>query len=600
MLALQNLIFDLLTTTWVAIVLVILFLWLPSVIFSLPKTIPWTTRLVSGWVRMLLVTLIGVWLLSALHLFSWFTLVLLYSGCLLLRWLHHHDWRVKKQLNSIAHSIGFAVLDALDQGFVPKIRQAVVRSWEAGKKQLAIAQQVIAIALSQKILEVLLLSVILTFAVLLRFEHPLRELRFPNPDSYSILLTTRQLIARDWPEQIDSFPAFSTLASVLSLLGAIDAMQAIRFLSPFFGCLLVLSVGYGMGVISQHRTATLGAMFSLGAYLFTSHLRIPEFAPIWLQQWFTAVTASLNSSLIRQWTGSNLEIGAMFLVLGLGRAWEASRSKHRREALIDAVCCLTIVAIIQPILLILALLGGISFIGGSRLALTVVTVSWIVLALGFAFPENPLEWESSFLVTLPVGLSWLWGLMLIPITWLLSLILGLWSEMICLILMFAIAINFLLPVPPKLSYLEYERAARKTLELRVRFPIKRWVIVAPIEQLAESYGAGWYEDLGLFVEKYASKVSKPDFHFRYSVPNLFIFVEKRPLATGLSESQMLPYSVLSDPTYRYYRSSAGRASLQFTALQMCETYRHLHQQDVTIYYEDRDLRIYQVQVPEDF
>ncbi|WP_339378162.1 hypothetical protein [Calothrix sp. NIES-2100] len=560
---------------------------------------PWPSRIVSGWARMLLVTFIGVWLLSALHLFSWFTLVLLYSGCLLLPWLQQHDWRVKKQLNLICHRVGFAVLDALDQGFLPKILQVVDRSWQAGKKQLAIAQQVIAIAFSQTILEVLLLTVILTFAVLLRFEHPLQELRLGNPDSYSILLATRQLIAGDWPGQIHSFPAFSTLASVLSLLGAIDAMQVIRFLGPLLGCLLVLSVGYGIGVISQHKTAAIGAMCSLGAYLFTSHRHIPEFAPIWLQQWLTTVTQSLNSSLIRQWAGDNLEIGVMFLVLGLGRGWEASKSKYRREALIDAVCCLTIVAIIKPTLLILAFIGGISFIGGGRLALTVVTISWIILALGFAFPENPLGWESTFLVTLPVGLSWLWGLVLIPSSWLLSLILGLWSEIICVILMLAIAINFLLPLSPKLSYLEYEMAARKTLELRVRFPIKRWVIVAPIEQLAESYGAGWYEDLGLFVEKYGSKVSKPDFHFRYSVPNLFIFVEKRPLVTGLSESQMLPYSVLSDPTYRNYRSSAGRASLQFTALQMCETYRHLHEQEVAIYYEDNDLRIYQVQLPED-
>jgi hypothetical protein len=307
----------------------------------------------------------------------------------------------------------------------------------------------------------------------------------------------------------------------------------------------------------------------------------------------------LNSSLIRQWAGGNLEIGVMFLVLGLGRGWEVSRSQHRREALIDAVCCLMIVAIVKPTLLIMALIGGMSFFGGGRLALTIITTSWIILALVFALPENPLGWESSFLLTLPVGLSWLWGLVLIPISWLLSLVLGLWSEMICLILVFAIAVNFFLPIPPKLSYLEYEMAARKTLELRVRFPLKRWVIVAPVEQLAESYGAGWYEDLGLFVEKYTSKVSNPDFHFRYSVPNLFIFVEKRPLVTGLSESQMLPYSVLSDPTYRNYRSSAGRASLEFTALQMCETYRHLHEKDVAIYYEDQNLRIYQVQLPED-
>jgi hypothetical protein len=351
-----------------------------------------------------------------------------------------------------------------------------------------------------------------------------------------------------------------------------------------------------MGAISQNRTAVIGAMYSLGAYLFTLNIEIPNFAPNWLQQWLTTVTESLNSSLIRQSTGGDLEIGAMFLVLGLGRAWEASRNKHSRVALIDTVCCLVIVAMIKPTLLILALLGGISFIGGGRLALTVVTLSWIVLALVFALPENPWGWESTFLVTLPVGLSWLWGLLLIFISWLLSFIFGLWSEILCLILMLAIAINFLFPLPAKISYLEYDMAARKTLELRLRFPLKRWVIVAPIEQLAESYGAGWYEDLGLFVEKYSAKISKTNFRFHYSVPNIFVFVEKRPLMTGLNESQLLPYSVLSDPTYRYYRSSTGRASLQFTALQMCETYRHLHEKDVAIYYEDNDLRIYQIQL----
>ncbi|MBD2195354.1 MULTISPECIES: hypothetical protein [Calothrix] len=599
MIFLQTVIFDVLTTIWVVMLFVIVFIWLPSKVFIFPDKMSWASRIVGSWSRIVLVTLFGVWLLSALHLFSWFTLVFLYGGCFLLRWLHHHNWRFRKQLQLINQRVGCIVLDALDQGFLPKIRQGWQRILQFGKEELAMVEKLIAIALSQNILEVLLLAVILTFAVLLRFEHPLRELRFGNPDSYGVLLATRQIIAGDWPGQIHSFPTLSTLASVLSLLGAVDAMQVIRFLNPLLGCLLVLSVGYSLGVISQNRTAGFGAMYSLGAYLFTSHLELSQVTPLWLQQWLTTVTESLNSSLIRQWAGGNLEIGAIFLVLGLARGWEASRSLHRRDAVIDTVCCLTIVAIAKPTLLVLALIGGMSFFFAGRIALTVMTTSWILLALVSALPENPLGWESSFLVTLPVGLSWLWGLMLIPVSWLLSLVLGLWSEITCLILVFAIAVNFLLPNPPKLSYLEYEIAARKTLELRARFPIKRWLIVAPVEQLAESYGAGWYEDLGLFVEKYAAKVSNPDFHFRYSVENMFILVEKRPLVTGISENYTLPYSVLSDPTYRNYRSSAGRASLEFTALQLCETYRHLHEKDVAIYYEDRDLRIYQIQVPED-
>jgi hypothetical protein len=50
--------------------------------------------------------------------------------------------------------------------------------------------------------------------------------------------------------------------------------------------------------------------------------------------------------------------------------------------------------------------------------------------------------------------------------------------------------------------------------------------------------------------------------------------------------------VLSDPTYRNYRSASGRSKLEQATLQLCETYR-LHHPESRIYYEDEHLRIYQ-------
>ena len=56
----------------------------------------------------------------------------------------------------------------------------------------------------------------------------------------------------------------------------------------------------------------------------------------------------------------------------------------------------------------------------------------------------------------------------------------------------------------------------------------------------------------------------------------------------------LPLELLSDRTYRYYRSTAGRASPEDEALQMCEHYRHYHPQSSEIYYDDPELRIHNV------
>ena len=170
-----------------------------------------------------------------------------------------------------------------------------------------------------------------------------------------------------------------------------------------------------------------------------------------------------------------------------------------------------------------------------------------------------------------------------------------WAETFCLALVLSLSINFLLPLPPNLTYLEYDMAARKSLELKNLFPPHSWTLAAPTEQLAEIYGSGWYEDLALFVEEYAAQASNPEFNFPVSGNHLLVLVEKIPFVTFPNEPSVLPHSILSDRTYRYYRSTAGRASLEFEALKMCEAYRRNHPNS-EIYYEDQELRIYHFQV----
>jgi hypothetical protein len=118
-------------------------------------------------------------------------------------------------------------------------------------------------------------------------------------------------------------------------------------------------------------------------------------------------------------------------------------------------------------------------------------------------------------------------------------------------------------------------------------------VAAPVEQLAETFGLGGHEDLAGFVEKYRSQVSSPEFRFQDARENLFIYVEKRPFQIFSREPETVSFSVLTDPTYRTYRSPGGRASLEAAALQLCESYRQYHS-NTDVFFENEVLRIYHI------
>ena len=586
MLTNQFLILDLLTALWVCIVFVILFIWLPTISESQVGDLI-CDRVVGASARIVLATVAGVLGLTVLGLFNWFTLVLLYVGCLLTTQLHQHYWQINKFFRLVYVRFILVTADFLDPEALQKSQKLVYKIWFTNKQRLFNKIHSDYLNDLQGMMFGLGLLAIFCFAAYKRFEYPLMQLRLGNPDSYRTLLVTREILAGDLSEGY--IPVIPSLAATISLLGAIAPMQVVRFFGAIIGLLLVFSVGYSVCQLTKNRIAALVGMFSLAAYLFTSAYDLTAILPNWWQQLFTTVTESLNQSLVRQWTGGELEIGAIFLLCALARFSQVG-GKQQKKAFIDGVCCLAIVVITAPTLLIIAVFSQIGIVVGAKMSGAIAAITWVILAFAAAIPQNPFEIDQSFLLTLPVALSLLSGLFFALLTSSGRLVFGSLSESICLFLVFTISFNCLLPFRPNILYLEYEIAARKTLEIDALFPAKQWMLVAPVEQFSQSYGT-FYQDLGLFVEKYSAQVKKADFEFPFSIPDLFIFVEKIPFATYPTEAPAISPSMLYDPVYRFYRSNAGRASLQLNALKMCENYR-LNHPNTSIYYEDDILRIY--------
>src|SRR6266705_806508 len=167
------------------------------------------------------------------------------------------------------------------------------------------------------------------------------------------------------------------------------------------------------------------------------------------------------------------------------------------------------------------------------------------------------------------------------------------AETALLVVCLSVAVIWLRPQRLPGRCLEYETAARATQEIAYRFPRQTWVVAAPVEQLAETFGLGGHEDLAGFVEKYRSQVSSPEFRFQDAREDLFIYVEKKPFQIFPREPETVSFSVLADPTYRNYRSPGGRASLEAAAQQLCESYRQYHS-NIDVFFENEVLRIYHI------
>ena len=548
-----TILFDLVSTVWIISIAIILFVRLPinglktrfkQDFIQQQKSIN-DVSLLGLWLRNILLIIIVTLSLGYFNLINWLTVALIYSLCIFANHLKSHRWDLILVRHIIQSKI-IGLVDFLDQGIsfeavFNKIINSCHKSWQK------INQIINNLVAQQGIVFFILLIATIAVTFIIRWEYPLAQLRFSHPDNYNTLLIARQLLAKNYPN-INHLPVFPSLIAIISLLGSVEPMHAIRFLSPLIGIALVISIGFMFRAFACNAYSALVAMFTLGVYLFTVQTAHPY--PLWLN----SIIESLNSSLVRQWTGNELELGTIFLLLGLGYAFKSDRSVQKTLAFkINLLASILLVAICAPPLLIIFAVASIRLIGDNKVTLTAIILTWIMLALFAVFAQDRLLWLHSFLLTLPVALSLLAGILFIIVSNIVQIFSPQWGKIFCLGLLLALSINFFLPIAPTLTYLEYDMAARKTLEIKKYFPPQSWILVAPIEQLAEIYGEGWYQDLALFVEQYADQAGQPGFEFPDAEEELFIMVEKIPFVTFPNEPDVLPTSILSDRTYQHYR-----------------------------------------------
>jgi hypothetical protein len=554
---------------------------------------------------------IGSMLWTKLGLFTWIAAVLVYLTGLGIGWISSHQWQFQPKFEQLGQKMAIATIDIFDRGLSARqlvrwlllpwrsIDRLVRDRFDAQTQRLLVklphrskveTSQLHKWSLPAIALTTIGAIVIVGSTVWLRFEHPVTEFRFSHPDTYTQLLLTQEILARDLP-QVNYLPIFPSLAAFVSALSGIRPLQVVHLFGAIVGTLIVLSIGYTIRQLTKNTAATLAATYSLGAYLFTWNLPISDRFPVGIQQCLGTLRDTLDPGLIRSWAVSEPELGALFAILAIGCSTQIARAEQRTAAIVNTLCCIFLVASISPHLLILVLFGGFGSIFGRQMALFILSFAWTILAVLAAIPGSNLPMLNEILVTLPIGLSLLVGLLFIAIVAAGKLLLASWSAPICLTIFVAISINFCLPPLPAIDYLEYDAAARKAVEIGYLFPRHQWTVVAPIEQLSQVYGRGWYEDLARFTEKYKDRVVIPSFHFPHQMP-LLIFAEKRPFISDQPEYPV-PYSVLIDPTYRHYRSASGRTKLAAATIQLCETYRRYHPQLQKIYFENDRLRIYQ-------
>lgn len=136
---------------------------------------------------------------------------------------------------------------------------------------------------------------------------------------------------------------------------------------------------------------------------------------------------------------------------------------------------------------------------------------------------------------------------------------------------------------------EYEAAARASRAIAAQFRANEWLIVSPVHELAFTYGRGWHLELLDFVSAHtADQTAHPEFSFPYNVKDIFVFVEKQPLASWRQGGQDFASGDLTQTMDRAifaYQTGIGRASIEYRAGALLSAYSANHS-DVSIFTED--------------
>lgn len=507
--------------------------WLPAALAARTMR-PSILLILEQTVATVLITVVAVTLLSPAHLLNPFTLLLAYVSSSLGRWVIRHRRSLAADARESAHAIALRLAirvenaaDWRDLGRSGLIRLAPP-PLDTEAAALTPGPLMIVIAV--------LLSAAPAFAI------AIANTRLINAGEYGVLLKTQQLFAGDggWraPDIVGG------VAAAISVVSSIAAVHVVRFLTPLAGLAALLT-------------------FTVAVRLTTASL-----AP--------AVSGIVVAALLLGGSAQPIAsaMAAIFIVLAILFWWRAT---WQRGAVWIAATATLLAAVIEPASLLIIgtsvslmivapsvmLIGaGVSWIVASWLTSAAGTLGWALLASGlahaivtrYAFRRPPLR--AAFAVA---------------------------------VIAVAAAVNA--QKTAAAHFVEYDAAARQTLDIVTQFPKYRWMIVAPVEEWSLSYGRGWHMNLHQFVEEVGSRIDEEGYRLPYRVDELFVFVETQPFATFASEPADVPFEVLIDPVYRHYRSPAGRSSLQYAAHKLCERLRRQNP-NTRVYFDDGRLKIY--------
>ena len=576
---------DALKAFWIFGVFLAIFWWLPARLFSRRPNSRRVLLIAGNWARTVLGVTVLVFLLNSLKVLGVITVVLLFGGAIGVCWLRERP--------GMAHSL----LASLQAATINLIRQIESRSFSlfspASKRSPTSARQPWGLranawlrVLEGKELLSACFLVVLGTSVVLRTEHAVRELRFDQPEQYSVLLRARELMLN--VHTGDRPFVFPAVIAVTSFLSSSDPMQVTRFLTPVIGLSVVLATGLLIHVSARRGVASMAAIYCLGAAAFPPVRAKTDVAISAMEKIESVFSASPASARARP----EFAIGLLFLLLGLVFLADWYRNSRGWDSLLDFMCCLFLTGVVSQVLL-MALVMAAGFLLLRPIAGLFALVLPCYGLLAYATLFTGITVPDEMRAILPVASAILIGCFLALIEAMLVTRVGRKAEAVLLAVCLSIAAIWLRPQKLLARYLEYEAAARATQEIAAKYPRQTWVVAAPVEQLAETFGLGGHEDLAGFVEKYHSQVSSPEFLFQEAREDLFIYVEKKPFQIFLREPETVSFSVLTDPTYRNYRSPGGRASVEAAALQLCENYRRYHS-NADVFFEDEALRIYHI------
>lgn len=577
---------DALEAAWILFIFLMTLFWVPAHLFSRQPNADAIMRIAGNGARMVLCVTAAVVLLARLRALNSTTVTLLFAGSLTAAWLGRNarsPIRLWERLQTTTIST-LRWFETLSYGLylLPRARKTIPAGSGARSRMNRWM-----LVLERKELLVTCLAVVLLMTGILAAEHAIRELRLDQPEQYSVLLHARQLILNlPVGGQRLVFPA---VIATNSLLSARDPMQVTRFLSPAIAMLTVLATGLLIRACTRFGVACLAAMYCLGAAAFPPVRSDPVVAMSLTQK----LESVLRVSPVSLRATPEFGLGLLFLLLALAVLVDWYKNSRNWDSLLDFTCCLVLVGLVsRSLLLILVTAAGVLLLQ-PMIGLVALVVACYGLAAYATLAASTID-PSTALTVLPIAAAVAIGCLFALTEAILVPLSGRVVAQVALLLAgLALAVFWFPPRRFPRQCLEYEAAARVTQRIAHGFPRQEWVVAAPVEQFAETFGLGAHEDLAGFVEKYQNQVSNSEFRFLDAREDLFIYVEKRPFQIFSREPETISFPVLMDVTYRSYRSPGGRASLELAALQLCENYRQYHS-DADIFFEDEDLRVYHI------